>query len=120
MTIPSIGPLTATALVAAVSDASAFKNGRQFAAWLGLCHANIPRGEGTLARHQQTRRELSAPAPRAWGADHDPLGVGRTTDRRSQWMRQLVERRGTNRTAVAVANKKARMGSGAGDEPPGF
>jgi transposase len=36
MTIPGIGPLTATALVAAVSDASAFKNGRQFAAWLGL------------------------------------------------------------------------------------
>ena len=36
MTIPGIGPLSATALVAAVSNASAFKNGRQFAAWLGL------------------------------------------------------------------------------------
>ena len=35
--------------------------------------------------------------------------VGRKTDRRSQWMRQLVERRGHNRTAVAVANKHARM-----------
>src|SRR6266849_8816932 len=35
--------------------------------------------------------------------------VGRKTDRRSQWMRQLVERRGTNRTAVALANKHARM-----------
>ena len=35
--------------------------------------------------------------------------VGRKTDRRSQWMRQLVERRGNNRTAVAVANKNARM-----------
>src|SRR5262245_53526863 len=34
MTIPGIGPLSATALVAAISDASAFKNGRQFAAWL--------------------------------------------------------------------------------------
>ena len=34
-TIPGIGPLTATALVAAVSDARAFTNGRQFAAWLG-------------------------------------------------------------------------------------
>ena len=36
MTIPGIGPFTATALVAAVSDASACKNGRRFAAWLGL------------------------------------------------------------------------------------
>ena len=42
-TIPGIGPLTATALVAAVSDASAFKNGRQLAAWLGL----VPRQHST-------------------------------------------------------------------------
>ena len=35
--------------------------------------------------------------------------VGRKTDRRSQWIRQLVERRGKNRTAVAVANKNARI-----------
>src|SRR4029453_15249763 len=42
-TIPGIGPLTATALVAAVSDTSAFKNGRQFAAWLGL----VPRQHST-------------------------------------------------------------------------
>src|SRR6267154_3798591 len=43
MTIPGIGPLTATALVAAVSDASAFNNGRQCAAWLGL----VPRPYST-------------------------------------------------------------------------
>src|SRR3989454_10158057 len=43
MTIPGIGPLTATALVAAVSDASAVKNGRQCAAWLGL----VPRQHST-------------------------------------------------------------------------
>jgi transposase len=43
LTIPGIGPLTATALVAAVSDASAFKNGRQFAAWLRL----VPRQHST-------------------------------------------------------------------------
>ena len=43
MTIPGIGPLSATALVAAVSDASAFQNGRQFAAWLGL----VPRHQST-------------------------------------------------------------------------
>src|SRR5215831_8384106 len=36
LTVPGIGPLTATALMAAVRDAQVFKNGRQFAAWLGL------------------------------------------------------------------------------------
>jgi transposase len=34
--IEGIGPVTATAVVAAISDGSAFHNGRQFAAWLGL------------------------------------------------------------------------------------
>ena len=33
MTIPGIGPITATALIAAVGDVGVFKNGRQFAAW---------------------------------------------------------------------------------------
>jgi transposase len=36
MTIPGIGPITATALIAAVGDVGVCKNGRQFAAWLGL------------------------------------------------------------------------------------
>jgi transposase len=35
--------------------------------------------------------------------------VGRKTDRRSQWVRGLIERRGKNRAAVALANKNARM-----------
>ena len=35
--------------------------------------------------------------------------VGRKTDRRSQWMRQLVERRGHNRTAGAIANTNALL-----------
>jgi len=35
--------------------------------------------------------------------------VGLKTDRRSQWSRQLVERRGKNRTAVAIAHKNARI-----------
>jgi len=35
--------------------------------------------------------------------------VGRQPDRRSQWVRHVLERRGTNRTTVAVANKNARI-----------
>jgi transposase len=36
LTIPGMGPLTATALVVAVRDLTPFKNGRQGATWLGL------------------------------------------------------------------------------------
>lgn len=35
MHVPDVGPVTATALVASVGDARTFKNGRQFAAWVG-------------------------------------------------------------------------------------
>jgi transposase len=109
MTIPGIGPLSATALVAAVSDASAFKNGRQFAAWLGLVPRQYSTGGqarllGISKRGDSYLRKLLIHGARAtlrW--------VGRKTDRRSQWIRQLSERRGPNRTAVAVANKNARI-----------
>jgi transposase len=109
LTIPGIGPLSATALVAAVSDASAFKNGRQFAAWLGLVPRQYSTGGkerllGISKRGDSYLRKLLIHGARAtlrW--------VGRKTDRRSQWMRQLVERRGHHRTAVAVANKNARI-----------
>jgi len=61
MTIPGIGPITATALVAAVGNVGVFKNGRQFASWLGL----VPKqhstgGADTLVGDQQARRELRA------------------------------------------------------------
>ena len=48
MTIPGIGPITATALVAAVGDVGVFKHGRQFAAWLGL----VPKQHSTGGHSQ--------------------------------------------------------------------
>ncbi len=109
MTIPGIGPFTATARVAAVSDASACKNGRQCAAWLGL----VPRQHATGGKERllgiSKRGDSSLRTLLVHGARTTIRWVGRQTDRRSQWMRPLVERRGTNRTAVAVANKHARM-----------
>jgi transposase len=109
MTIPGIGPFTATALVAAVSDARAFKNGRQCAAWLGL----VPRQHSTGGKEGllgiSTRGESSLRTLLVHGARTTIRWVGRQTDRRSQWIRHLVERRGKNRTAVAVAHKHARI-----------
>ena len=95
--------------MAAVSDASAFKNGRQFAAWLGL----VPRQHATGGKDHllgiSKRGDSSLRKRLVHGARTTIRWVGRKTDRRSQWMRQLVERRGKNRTAVAVANKNARI-----------
>jgi transposase len=109
LTIPGIGPLTATALVAAVSDAAHFKNGRQFAAWLGLVprqHSTggKPRLLGISKRGDRYLRKLFVHGARAtmrWSRLKN--------DRRSQWLRALIQRRGTNRAVVALANKNARI-----------
>jgi transposase len=109
LTIPGIGPLTATALVAAVNDATHFKNGRQFAAWLGLVprqHSTggKPRLLGISKRGDRYLRKLLVHGARAtlrW--------IKLKSDRRSQWVRALIERRGTNRAVVALANKNARI-----------
>jgi transposase len=109
MTIPGIGPLSATALVAAVSDASAFHDGRQFAAWLGL----VPRQHSTGGKERllgiSKRGDRYLRKLLIHGARATMRWVSLKTDRRSQWIRQLVERRGKNRTAVAIANKNARI-----------
>ena len=109
MTIPGLGELTATALVAAVSDAAQFKNGRQFAAWLGL----VPRQHSTggksrllgISKHgDRDLRKLLV-----HGARSCLRWIDRQHDRRSQWVRSVMERRGWNRATVALANQNARV-----------
>jgi transposase len=107
--IPGIGPLTATAILAAVPDATHFKNGRQFAAWLSLVpreHSTggKPRLLGISKRGDRYLRKLLVHGARAtlrW--------VVLKNDPRSQWVRALIARRGKNRAAVALANKNARI-----------
>jgi transposase len=109
LTIPGIGPLTATALVAAVSDAAHFKNGRQLAAWLGL----VPRQHSTGGKPRllgiSKRGDIYLRKLLVHGARATIRWVGLKHDRRSQWLRALIQRRGTNRAVVALANKNARM-----------
>jgi transposase len=107
--IPGIGPLTATAILAAVPDATHFKNGRQLAAWLGLVPREYstggkPRLLGISKRGDVYLRKLFVHGARAtlrW--------VDAKPDDRSRWLTALIARRGKNRAAVALANKNARI-----------
>ena len=107
--IEGIGPITATALVAAVGDRSCFKNGRQFAAWLGLVPKQRSSGGkarlfGISKRGDRYLRTLLIHGARA------VLGkAGGKTDPRSQWIERMRERRPPNVVAVALANKNARI-----------
>ena len=106
--IPGIGPLTATALVAAVGDASVFQNGRELAAYLGL----VPRQHSTGGRPRllgiSKRGDRYIRCLLIHGARAALQQAGRHQDRRSRWALEVEERRGKNVAAVALANKNAR------------
>jgi transposase len=108
-TIPGIGPLTATALLAAVSEVSVFKKGRQFAAWLGLVPQQHSTGGQTRWLGSSKRGDSYLRNLLIHGARARLRWAKTTADHRSQWVRGLLERRGWNRTAVAVAKKNARI-----------
>jgi len=107
--LAGIGPLTATALVAAVGEAPTFKHGRQFAAWLGL----VPRQHSTGGKttllgitkggHGYLRTLLSH------GARAVLRGVDRKTDAWSRWLQGVKARRGMHWASVAQAHKTARV-----------
>jgi len=108
-TIPGVGPLTATAMVAAVSDVTHFQNGRQCAAWIGL----VPRQHSTGGKPRllgmSKRGDVYLRTLLIHGARATLRWIGLKTDRRSQWVRGLIDRRGKNKAAVALANKNARI-----------
>jgi len=111
--ITGVGALTAAAVVATVSDAREFKNGRQFAAWQGL----VPRQDssggkarlGPITKRGDTylRGLLTQGARSALQAALTKEPVLRT--RLQCWIVQLHARVGYHKTLVAIANKHARM-----------
>ncbi|MBY0273345.1 MAG: IS110 family transposase [Alphaproteobacteria bacterium] len=103
--VPGIGHLTATALVAAVGDAKVFKNGRQMAAWLGIVPRQSSSGNkklllGISKRGDKYLRTLLIHGARAF--------VTRTKNQ-TEWLKELIERKGKHKSYVAVANKNARI-----------
>lgn len=107
--LPGVGPVVATALVAAVDDGRHFRSGRELAAWIGLVPRQYttggkPRlgGIGRRANHYLRRQMIH-------GARSVMFRLAKHDDRRSQWLKGLTARRGFNRTVVALANKTARV-----------
>lgn len=109
MTIPGIGPLISTAIVAAIGQGEVFDRGRDFAAWLGLVPRQFSTGGRTILGRISKRgnsylRMLLVQAanvilmrPHRW----DAIGLG-------PWLRGVVSRMPHNKAAVALANKLAR------------
>ena len=113
MTIPGVGPVTASAIVATIQDAGAFASGREFAAFLGLTpRQNSSGGKERLGRitkmgDRYLRKLLVQGACSALGhrkGHNDAL---------RRWASGMLERKTVKYkfklTAVALANKVARI-----------
>ncbi|AEA59978.1 IS110 family transposase [Burkholderia gladioli] len=102
--IPGIGLLTATAAVATMGDAKAFRSGREFAAWIGLVPRQTGSGgkvrlHGISKRGDTYLRKLLI---------HGARSVLFHSKKPGSWLEQIRERRPMNVTVVAQANKMAR------------
>lgn len=109
MSVPGIGPLAATALLAAVGDARQFKRGRDLSAWLGLVPAQRSTGGhatllGISKRGNAYVRRLLIHGTRSCVTHMD-----RSRNRLGAWLDQLGQRVHINKLTVALANKIARI-----------
>jgi len=111
MTVPGIGVLTATALLAFVGDPYRFRSGRRFAACLGLTPREHSSGNvrrlGRITKHGNSYLRMmlihgARSALRAASLSEEP-------DELRTWALELKRRKGYNLAAVALANKLARI-----------
>ena len=108
-TIPGVGVITATALVATIGDASQFRSARQLAAWLGLVPKQNSSGGkdrlGRISKHgdRYLRRLL------VHGARTELRWSRTRKGQRTDWQQALLARRPTNVVLLAMANKTARV-----------
>jgi transposase len=111
MTVPGIGLLTSTAMLAFVGDPTRFPSGRRFASYLGL----VPRERSSgLQRHLGVitkRGDAYLRTLLIHGARSTLYAASRSPqpDRLRRWATAVRHRRGNNRAAVALANKLARI-----------
>lgn len=107
--IPGIGPVTATALIAAIGNGAAFRKGRDFAAWIGVTPREHSTGGkqrllGISKRGNSYLRRLFIQGARAVLQQRTKQNPGL-----SAWLAQLTGRAHANVAAVALANKLARI-----------
>lgn len=102
--VPGIGRLTATALVATMGDATMFKSGREFAAFLGL----VPRQSGTGGKVRLGSISKRGDPYLRTLLIHGARSVMYHTKAPTPWQKEIQARRPANVVAVALASKMAR------------
>jgi transposase len=111
--LAGVGPTSADAVIATVGNAREFRNGRQFAAWIGLTPRQFSSGGKTKLGSITRRGDIYLRALLVQGARSVLRQALRCSpekaNRLQQWIMQLHARAGYHKTLVAIANKNARM-----------
>jgi transposase len=107
--VEGVGPLVATAVVAAIGNARQFTNGRELSAWLGLVPREHSSGQRTMLLGISKRGNRYLRTLLIHGARAAARVAERKRDARSIWLSRLKLRGGPNVAVVALANKNARV-----------
>jgi transposase len=107
--IEGVGPITAVAVVSLAGNGTTFKNGRHFAAYLGLVPRQHSSGmkqklQGITKHGDNYVRQLLVHGGRSITTIADKKETPR-----NEWLLRLKQERGFNKAAVALANKNARI-----------
>lgn len=103
--IPGVGLLSATAAVATMGDAKAFRSGREFAAWIGL----VPRQTGSGGKTRLHGISKRGDTYLRTLLIHGARSVISHTKDPGSWVQEIKKRKSSNVAVVALANKMARM-----------
>ncbi len=107
-TARGIGPMTASALTASISDPHVFKSGRMMAAWIGL----VPKQNSTGGKQRLGRISKQGDPYLRWLLVAGAMSVVKNAKKHGTtdpWLAELVAHKPTKVAAVALANKNARI-----------
>ena len=108
MQLPGVGPMSASIIYATVGDPLHFKNGRHFAAYLGLVPKEHSSGGKQCLMSISKRGDRYIRSLLIHGGRSVVKGADKKSDYVSCWVTRIKKERGYNKAAVAVANKNAR------------
>ncbi len=109
MSIPGVGLIIASAILAAIDKGQAFKSPREFAVWLGLTPQQYASGNSSKMGGITKRGDSYLRKQLIHGARSVVNNTRDKTDQLNIWIKQLRERKSYNQTAVATAHRVARL-----------
>ncbi len=109
LAIEGVGKISAVAVVAHIGNGSEFKNGRHFAAYLGLVPRQHSSGDRDKLQGISKRGDKHIRTLLIHGGRSVINKVDNKKDVRSSWAKRIKTERGPNKAAVAIANKNARI-----------